>query len=45
MSEALLDPQLVSTYYTYLLIFFGTIAAVSAAKLLMRRGRERGAIR
>lgn len=39
MSGAPLDPYLVGTYYTYVLIFFATLAAVSAVKLLVRRGR------
>lgn len=45
MSGSSLDQQLVSTYYTYVLIFFAALAAVSVAKLLVRRGRERRAIR
>lgn len=40
MSEAPLDPQLVSTYYTWILIFFAALAAASVAKLLVRRGRR-----
>ncbi len=45
MSSEPLYPQLAITYYTYVLIFFVSLAAASAAKLLAGRGRGKEAIR
>jgi len=45
LSEAPIDPQLTTTYYVYVLVFFAVLAAVSLVKLLVGKGRGRRAIR